>query len=418
MTRKQSKKFTDVDDSLLSELGVDSKIEKAKKYSAVEERIIAGFEEIQRFVTEQERLPIHGEQNDIFERLYAVRLDTLQNSEEYVALLKEFDVSGILTRSDAVREENPEYETDSDEELLGALGVEPSKDNDLTQLKHVRSRAEIKVAEEIARRHPCEDFDKFRPVFDQIQNELDSGFRVTERYQNEGPIGLGDLFIVEGNKVLVADSGEEFKDSHKQIDRRLRVIYDNGTESNLLLRSLQKALWRDPVGRRMMDVGHDAYPLFTAAGIEDSPIFVDELEADDETSGYLYILRSDSEHPFVSEHRDLLHKIGFTRGDLEDRFNGAEKEPTFLMAGVEVLASYRIANASAGKLENVLHRFFASARIDINLREEVGGFVEPREWFLVPFPVIKEAINLIKSGEIQNRRYDVGSAQIIEVAER
>ena len=117
-----------------------------------------------------------------------------------------------MTRSDAVREENPEYETDSDEELLGALGVEPSKDNDLTQLKHVRSRAEIKVAEEIARRHPCEDFDKFRPVFDQIQNELDSGFRVTERYQNEGPIGLGDLFIVEGNKVLVADLGEEFKD--------------------------------------------------------------------------------------------------------------------------------------------------------------------------------------------------------------
>ena len=414
MAKKKAHTFTEDDDDLLSELGVDAKVEKAKKYSAKEERIIAGFEEIQRFVTEQERLPSHGEQKEIFERLYAVRLDKIRNSTDHMALLEELDADGILTRSDAVREESTEYETESDDELLEALGVEPSKNNDLTQLKHVRSRAEIKVAEEIARRHPCEDFGEFRPVFDQVQSELDSGIRVTERY-TDGSIGLGDLFIVEGNKVFIADLGEEFKDSHKQIDRRLRVIYDNGTESNLLLRSLQKALWRDPAGRRIMNVGHDAYPLFTNAGIEDTPIFIDDVEEDDETSGYIYILRSDSDHPFVAEHRDLLHKIGFTRGELEDRFNGAANEPTFLMADVEIVGSYRIANASAGKLENVLHRFFSSARIDIKLREEVGGFVEPREWFLVPFSAIQKAINLIKSGEIKNKRYDVERAEIVAI---
>lgn len=414
MARKKKSTFTDDDDALLAELGVETKVAKTKKYTAKEERIIAGFEEIQRFVAEHGRAPAHGEQNDIFERLYAVRLDQIRKSDECMELLKDMDPDGLLTRTDVVKEDDADYEIKSDEELLEALGVDAvNDDSDLTNLKHVRSRAEIKAAEEIARRQPCEDFDEFRPVFDAVQAELDSGLRITERYQAEGAIGLGDLFIVEGNKVIIAELGEEFVDGNKRIDRRLRVIYDNGTESNLLLRSLQKALWRDPAGRRIMDAGHDPHPLFTAADLDDAPVFIDTPEFDDELSGYLYIVRSKSDHPFVAEHRELLHKIGFTRGELEDRFDGAANERTFLMADVEVVASYRIANASAGKIENVLHRFFASARIDVKLREEVGGFVEPREWFLVPLPAIKEAIKLIRSGGIENSRYEVANARVV-----
>jgi hypothetical protein len=413
MVRKKKSAFTEDDDALLSELGVDTKVAKPKKFTAKEERIIAGFEEIQRFVAEHGRPPAHGEQNDIFERLYAVRLDQIRKSDDCVALLKDMDPDELLTRTDIVKEDDAEYEINTDDELLKALGVDAvDGDNDLTNLKHVRSRAEIKAAEEIARRQPCEDFDEFRPVFDSVQSELDAGLRITERYQAEGSIGLGDLFIVEGNKVIVAELGEEFIDAHNNRDRRTRVIYDNGTESNLLLRSLQKALWRDPAGRRIMDLGHDPHPLFTAAELEDEPIFVDTPEYDDELSGYLYILRSKSEHPFVAEHRELLHKIGFTRGELEDRFINASSERTFLLAEVELVASYRIANASAGKLENVLHRFFASARIDVKLREEVGGFVEPREWFLLPLQVIQEAIKLIRTGGIAQARYDLGLAKI------
>jgi len=409
MGRKKKSKFTDDDDALLSELGVETKVKKPKKYTAKEERVIAGFEEIQRFVTEQGRLPAHGEQNDIFERLYAVRLDQIRKSDDCVALLQGMDPDGLLASSEVVKEDGAEYKINSDDELLEALGVESSDDNDLTQLKNVRSRAEIKAAEEIARRQPCEDFDEFRSVFGQVQSELDSGARITERYQAEGNIGLGDLFIIEGNKVLVAHLGDEFIDAHNNRDRRIRAIYDNGTESYLLLRSLQKALWRDPAGRRIMGVGHDPHPLFTDA----EPMFVDAPAFDNELSGYLYVLRSESDHPFVAEHRELLHKIGYTRGQLEDRFANAAGERTFLMADVEVVATYRIANASAGKLENVLHRFFASARIDVKLREEVGGFVEPREWFLVPLPAIQEAINLIRTCEIANASYDLETAQLI-----
>jgi hypothetical protein len=412
LARKKKSKFTDDDDALLSELGVETKVAKAKKYTTKEERVIAGFEEIQRFAAEQGRLPAHGEQNDIFERIYAVRLDQIRKSDDCVALLQDMDPDGLLTSSDVVKEDDAEYKIKSDEELLEALGVESTDDNDLTQLKNVRSRAEIKAAEEIARRQPCEDFDEFRPVFDQVQIELDSGLRITERYQAEGSIGLGDLFIVEGNKVFVAHLGEEFVDAHGNRDRRIRAIYDNGTESYLLLLSLKKALWRDPAGRRIMPAGHDPHPLFTAADLDAEPMFVDAPAFDDELSGYLYILRSKSDHPFVAEHRELLHKIGYTRGELEDRFANAASERTFLMADVELVATYRIANASAGKLENVLHRFFASARIDVKLREEVGGYAEPREWFLVPLSAIQEAIKLIQTGEITDASYDLETAKI------
>ena len=219
--------------------------------------------------------------------------------------------------------------------------------------------------------------------------------------------------IVEGNKVFVAHLGEEFVDAHGNRDRRIRAIYDNGTESYLLLRSLQKALWRDPAGRRIMPAGHDPHPLFTAADLDAEPMFVDAPAFDDELSGYLYVLRSESDHHFVAEHRVLLHKIGYTRGELEDRFANAASERTFLMAGVEVVATYRIANASAGKLENVLHRFFASARIDVKLREEVGAYAEPRELFLVPLSAIQEAINLIRTGDIENAQYDMQTATIV-----
>lgn len=414
MAKKKNKSFTDDDDALLDALGVETAVAKTQRYTAREERIIAGFEEIQRFYKEHGRLPKHGEGRDIFERLYAVRLDRIRESVECSQLLKELDSDGLLSEIEAVHEDGADYECSSDEELLKALGMEPAEGSDLTQLRHVRSRAEIRAAEEIARRTPCEDFDKFRPVFDQVQSDLDNGLRITESYQTEEAIGLGDLFIVEGNKTLVAELGKEFVDHENRLDRRLRLIYDNGTESNLLLRSLQKALWRDPAGRRIMPVGYDRHPLFTAAEKSDeTPIFVDEMDADDETSGILYVLRSLSDHPFVAGNRELLHKIGFTRGELKNRFSTASSEPAFLMSDVEVVASYRVANASAGKLENVLHRFFASARIDVKLRDHIGGPVEPREWFLIPLPVIKKAIKLIRSGEIAKARYDLATAQIV-----
>lgn len=392
--------FTEADDALLDELGVEAPAAKAATYTAREERIIAGFEEVQRFVEEHGHAPKHGEKRDIFERLYAVRLDRIRASEECLTLLADMDPQGLLSGQSA--DTGPEdIDTASDDELLEALGVEAVGEAEITQLKHVRSQAEIRAAEEVAQRTPCEDFDKYRPVFDLVQQELDSGDRRTSKYQDNAEISVGDWFILDGQKVLVDRQGEAFVAEHGRKDRRLRVIYDNGTESDLLLRSLQRALNKDESSRRILASDNEAPPLFS-----------DDENDDDTQSGYIYVLRSLSDNPFIADNRDVIHKIGVTGGDVKKRIANAKKDPTYLLADVEVIETYKLANLNPKRLEKLLHQFFAEARLDVELHDRFGGSVEPREWFLVPLPVIQKAIDLLVNGQLEGKRYDPKIADI------
>jgi len=393
--------FTEQDEALLAELGVEAQETKAATYTPREERIIAGFEEIHRFVEEHGRRPRHGEDRDIFERLYAVRLDRILASEECMDLLKPLDKGGLLSGTPATMADADDAEV-SDDELLDALGVDREAGSDLTKLKHVRPRVEINRAEEVAQRTPCKDFEKFRPIFEQVQRDLESGARRTAKYKENAEIETGELFIVEGQKALVATMDKEFVTEYERVNRRMRVIYDNGTEASLLLRSFQRALYRDKSSRRILPSDADAPALFS-----------DQADADDAKSGFIYVLRSLSDHPFIAEHRDVIHKIGVTGGDVERRIGNAKKDPTFLLADVELVASYKLANINRVKLEHLLHDFFAEARMDMRLRDRFGGAVEPREWFLVPLPVIERFVQLLIEGRLERCEYDAGSAKII-----
>lgn len=395
-----SKTITDEDIDLLDELGVEAEPAQTGGRSPREQRIIAGFEEIMRFVKEHGRAPEHGAERDIFERLYAVRLDQIRESSECRSLLIEMDEHGLLKRGssgDTVVNETPEL---TDEELLESLGVSTATEGDILDLKHVRSREEIKTAEEIAQRNRCADFDTFRPIFDNVQAELAAGQRHTLKYKDNAEIKKGDLFIVEGQKAYVDRLGEPFINESGKHDRRLRVIYDNGTENDLLLRSLQRALNRDKASRRITEPGF-------------GPLFSDEEDEDDLPTGYIYVLRSKSEHPFVVQNRLVLHKIGVTGGEVKTRIAGAKKDPTYLLAEVEIVAAFKLSNINRKKLEALLHKFFASARLDMELKDRFGGQVEPREWFLVPLPVIEEVIQKLIDGSITHFRYDEKSACVM-----
>jgi len=401
------KHTTDADLDLLAELGVDTAPPPQIKRTPKEERIIAGFEEIERFVTEQGRLPQHGEDRDIFERIYAVRLDRLRNSEECRALLEPLDSRGILN---ADTDFNLPPETDLDDEaLLTSLGVEATPGNDITQLTHVRSRIvaggksrqEIKAAEEIAQRTPCQDFKQFKPIFKKVQQDLETGARETLKYRDDATVNQGDFFILDGQKLIVADLGEPFISDYGKPDRRLRVIYDNGTESNLLLRSLQRALNKDKTSRRITNPDFSSLPLFAQTEAED-----------DITTGYIYVLRSKSDDPFIVQNYELVHKIGVTVGDVKKRIANAKKDPTYLLAEVEIVATFKLANINPKKLEALLHNFFDNVRLDVGLRDRFGIPVQPREWFLVPLEAIEEAIEKIKAGTIDQFRYDPETASL------
>ena len=391
--------ITDDDLALLDELGVQAKPAQLSRRSVKEQRVIAGFEEIERFVEEHGRIPQHGEDCDIFERLYAVRLDRIRSSAECRAILTSLDSHGLLGPAGEV-EASRVKEDISDVELLASLGVDVAPSSDITNLTHVRSIEEINAAEEIAQRNPCRDFSEFKPLFDKAQTELESGERHTFKYQDNAEIRKGDLFILNGQKVYVADLGDSFINDYGRPDRRLRVIYDNGTESDLLLRSLQRALNKDDASRRITQPGF-------------GPLFSDEAEEDDLPTGYIYVLRSKSEHPFVAQNRSVIHKIGVTGGNVKSRVTNAKKDPTYLLADVEIVATYKLSNVKRTRLEALLHKFFGTARLDLELKDRFGAGVEPREWFLVPFQVIEEAVERLKDGSIAEYRYDRETARIV-----
>ncbi len=387
------------DDELLDALGVEVAPIKASSRTPREERIIAGFEDILRFHQAHGRAPLHGEDRDIFERLYAVRLDQIRQLPEAQMLLAGLDAPGLLSGAAAASVDVDAMDEDT---LLAELGIgdEPADQRDITVLRHVRSSTEKRAPEEIAERTPCAEFDKFQPLFEQVERELKAGVRQSRQFGRDSNFKVGNFFVLGGLLVYVAEQGDIFRTGNNEPDARLRVVYSNGTESNLLMRSLQRALYKDENARML-------------TGTNMGPLFGDAPEPDDIETGTIYVLRSLSSHPFVIEHRELIHKIGVTGGKVETRIAGAEKDATYLLAGVEVVATYKLHNLNRTRLENIFHRLFGAAQIDLTIEDRFGSPVKPREWFLVPLHVIDEAVQRIRDGSITDVVYDLKSARLV-----
>lgn len=387
------------DDKLLAELGVEVAAKKVAARTPLEERVIAGFEDILKFHAQHGRAPRHGDDRDIFERLYAVRLDRLRELTDFHPLLVEFDAPGLLAKPAGLAP--ADIETLDDEDLLVELGVEAvAAEDDITTLRHVKPRQEIRAAEEVTSRRPCTEFERFRPLFDAVRNDLKAGVREARKFGESAVIRQGEFFILGGQIAYVAEVPEEFTIEHDHPNGRLRVIFDNGTESEPLLRSFQRALYKDDqVGRRITD------PVI-------GPLFGGEADDGDLASGTIYVLRSKSDHPTVAAHRELIHKVGVTGGDVNSRIGQAEQDPTYLLAGVEVVATYKLYNINRVRLEKLLHRVFGAARLDLEIEDRFGNPVRPREWFLAPLHVIDEVVQRIRDETITGLIYDPATAAL------
>jgi hypothetical protein len=386
-------------DALRDELSEFAEAKPEAARSAVEERVLAGFEEIQRWVAAQGRLPQNAEGLDIFERLYAVRLDRIRAQPDLRVIVAPIDQDGLLEASD--KSGGDPSDLNADDLAAELAGIEESA-SDLTALRHVRPRAEIRAAEEIATRQRCADFEMFRPAFKTVTDQIRTGIRQTRRFGRDGSVDAGDFFILGGQIVFVVSVGEVYRTPEGAPNARLRLIYDNGTESNLLIRSLQNALYKDETGRRVTEP--NAGPLFAA-----------EAEDGELASGTVYVLRSRSDLPAIASRRELIHKIGVTGGDVKRRIANANLEATFLLADVEVVTTYVLYQIDRTKLENLLHRFFAPGRLEITITDRFGNPVSPREWFQVPLFVIDEAIERVREGTLADYRYDPETASLVRI---
>ena len=390
-------KFTEEDAALLADLGIEAEAKKKTTFTAREEWIIAGFEEIQNFITENGRHPTFGENKDIFERIYATRLEAIRRQPDCIELLKERDHQDLLNESFITKSGLDDLDDDA---LLSELGLEPEeKNSDITQLTHVKPRSEVTRPDEIGQRTVCKDFEIFKPLFKAINEDIKAKRRRDIPYAKDSSVEKENLFIIGGQMAYIADVGEVFKDDRGKTDARLRVIFDNGVESNQLMRSLKKRLWEDKSSRRITDISM-------------GPLFDNQPDEEDEASGTIYIARSHSTNSLISKNRDFVHKIGVTTNDIKSRLVRAKDDPTFLFAEAELVASYELYNIKANKLEKLLHKFFDSVRLEIEIPDRFGKTYKPQEWFIVSLDVIREAVDLLVKGELSYHTFDRDTASI------
>lgn len=252
--------------------------------------------------------------------------------------------------------------------------------------------------EHMAKRKPCKDFSKFKPLFMAIQHDLNNDIRKTEPISKIADIKAGQAFILSGLIAYVAEIGEKYEHRKGHHNARTRIIFSNGMESDLLLRSFGAALYKDETARAI--TGNTLGPLFQ--GIDDEKV-----------SGYVYVLRSLSANPEISKHRSYLHKIGITKTSVKNRLSHASKDPTYLLAEVELVAEYSLYNFNPNVTEQLLHTFFSNARADLSIRDRFGNEVKPREWFFVPLDEIRKAVTYISDNTILNYIYDTKQAKIV-----
>ena len=367
-----------------------------------EERLVSSFLEIVDFYEKNNREPEQG--NGIQEHQLYSRLKSIRESNIKIDILKSFDRFGLL-------EFVPEKIESIDDILNGdLLGLLNDDSEGLFDLKHVQPYDKERAAAEfIARRKPCKDFEKYFSLFKMVQNDLKNSKRTLVDFkqgnlrENTFYVHNGVLFYLE--KINITQK-EHYKSDGTRVreDGRTRCIFENGTESNMLKRSIEKILYANgKVVTENLDSSNEEFLKH----------FNNISEVDQET-GFIYILKSKSTKKEIQEINNLF-KIGYSSTTVEERIKNAAQEPTYLMADVRIVMTYNCYNMNPLKLENILHNFFGNSCLSVDVIDSSGKRCTPREWFIAPLEIIDEAIQLILTGDIINHRFDEKKEVIVKI---
>jgi T5orf172 domain len=367
--------------------------EKPKKITS-SDRLERAFLEIVEFRRSEGRVP-SSQTREIAERKLGARLDGFLANEAKAEAVKHLDEFGLLEVPAAPASLDELLASDDLDDLLG-------DDAGILDVSGLPVIKRPESAESVAQRVKAKDFEQFEPLFKAKHAELADGTFTLKPFTGMDLIREGVFFVLNGVMCFVAEVGEKVDlviggESRKK--QRLRLVFENGTESAMYDKSLQTRMY-ETQGQVLARTGHDASDI---------------LDADVE-GGHIYVLQSLSTDPLIANIKDL-HKIGFSTTSVEQRVKSAATSPTYLMAPVKIVADYRVYNLKASALENLLHRVFADVRLDLTQTDRKGRDYDPSEWFVVPRDVINQAVAMIMSGEIVDYGYDKVQQKLVRLPE-
>ena len=379
-------------------------IVKPKKSAArtSDERLVTSFDEINDFIRKNEREPNPDPTNISEYKLYST-LKGLRENEDKIKALESLDKYGLLNTE--------KKEINSIDDIFGddSLDILGDDVEGLFTFKHTPKDYERAKADFVGKRFKCKDFDKYEHLFKEVQDDLALGKRKLVDFNYES-LRKGEYYINNGILLFLKDvkfdrNVQKFKSGiHSRPDGRTVIIFENGTESNIMFQSLYKALQKNGkmVTQNIDKINEEFTEKFSG------------ITKEDKETGHIYVLKSQSEKEEIKS-LDNLYKIGYSSISVQERIKNAENEPTYLMAPVKIESSWMCYNMNAQKFESLIHRFFGHTCLEIDVFDNNGIRHTPREWFIVPLEAIEQAISLIISGEIVNYSYDKENKIIVQL---
>ena len=364
-----------------------------------DQRLKESFEEINKFID------THGfepkESNDITERKLFSRLKQLRKDFNKSLSLKEIDKHKLLTNVKEIKSVDDIINND-------ALGILDDETDGIFKLRNVPFKKA--KTDFYARRKHCKNFSNYEKKFESIQKDLSKKKRKLILFK-ESHLKEGRYFVLDGilaylekiEKSRVREFNDKTQGKRKRIDPRIKCIFENGLESNMLLRSFSKELYNN--GSTVISSNEETLEEFNENF---------NITKQDKATGNVYVLSSLSQSPEIKNIKDL-YKIGYTLNSVEERVHNAENQTTFLMAPVKIISVYKTYNLNPQKFEDLIHQVFSSRCLDVKIADKNGKLKNPKEWYIVPLHVIEHAIQLIINKKIQNYKFDQSRSELIKI---
>lgn len=373
---------------------------KVSQPITADQRLKDSFEEINKFINEHGKEP--KQSNDINERKLFSRLNALRKSFKKANALKEYDKHNLLKDVNEIQTVDDILDND-------VLGILDDDNQDIFNLKNIPKNKT--KTDFVARRKHCKNFSDYEENFKKVHKEITSGKRKLILFK-EAHLKVGRYYILDGI-LLYLEKIEEtnikvFYDktqgTRKRIDPRIRCIFENGLESNMYLRSLQKELYNN--GSTVIGTNEESLKEFNQN--------LGSISEDDKSTGYIYVLSSLSDKPQIQSLKNL-YKIGYCTTSVEQRVENAHTDPTFLMAPVRIISSYKTFNLNPQKFEKIIHDFFKERCLDVKIADDDSINRKPKEWYLIPIRIIERVIELIINNKISKYRFDTKSENLIKI---